>query len=356
MAIKVLRNRNILILLLVIAILVACQPTTISEDGVNELQSDGSSQTIDEQTTASGYNDQELLNPSLIISDSVEYRLQQNIKLVNHGPGSPSKQNLWVALISDDAPYQEVLEREISPSSYQIVFDEYGNEIAEFDFSEMPPDSEIQVRIDYQVKVNQVAADLSTCFGELPDIYTDAELHIESGNPQIISLSRDLAKDYQSICEQVRAFYDFIGQELVYSYNGGNWGAQAALGAMGADCTEYSSLMIALSRAAGIPARYIEGLSFTPEGDEALARQEHAWVEVYLPGIGWTPMDPTMGRSPVNRDRYFGKLPADHIIVSRGRNPSTLRGASYWTYIYWPGNSAQIKIEEGDWNIEQVAD
>jgi len=67
-------------------------------------------------------------------------------------------------------------------------------------------------------------------------------------------------------------------------------------------------------------------------------------------------MDPTMGRSPVNRDRYFGKLPADHIIVSRGRNPSTLRGASYWTYIYWPGNSAQIKIEEGDWNIEQVAD
>jgi transglutaminase-like putative cysteine protease len=355
MAIKKLLNQNILALLLLIIILIACQPVTISKDGVSEMQSDGSSQTIDEQTSASNdNNDQELLNPSLNILDSVEYRLQQNIKLVNHGPGSPSKQNLWVALISDDAPYQEVLEREISPSSYQIVIDEYGNEIAEFDFSEMLPDSEIQVSIDYRVKVNQVAADLSTCFGELPDFYTDAELHIESENPQIISLSRELAKDYQSICEQVRAFYNYIGQELVYSYNGGNWGAQAALGEMGADCTEYSSLMIALSRAAGIPARYIEGLSFTPEGDEALARQEHAWLEVFLPSIGWTPMDPTMGRSPLNRDSYFGKLPAGHIIVSRGRNPSTLRGASYWTYIYWPGSSAEIKIEQGDWAITQL--
>jgi transglutaminase-like putative cysteine protease len=357
MAIKLLRNQNILVLLLLIVFLIACQPVTNSKDAVSELQSDDSTQTIDEQTNASNDNyDQELLNPSLNILDSVEYRLQQNIKVVNHGPGSPSKQNLWVALISDDAPYQEVLEREIFPSSYQIVIDEYGNEIAEFDFSEMPPDSEIQVKIDYRVKVNQIAADLSPCLGELPNFYTDAELHIESENPQIISLSRDLAKDTQSICDQVRAFYDYIGQELVYSYNGGNWGAQAALGAMGADCTEYSSLMIALSRAAGIPARYIEGLSFTPEGDEVLARQEHAWLEVYLPGVGWTPMDPTMGRSPVNRDKYFGRLPADHIIVSRGRNPSTLRGASYWTYIYWPGNSAEIKIEEGKWNIVQLND
>jgi transglutaminase-like putative cysteine protease len=295
-------------------------------------------------------------DPSFTILDTVEYDIQQRIKLVNSGPGSPEKQNLWVTLISDDYPYQELIDREISPDDYQINTDEYGNQYAEFDFSDMPPDSEIQVTIDYRVKVNQLQFDLSTCEGELPEFYTGAELHVESQNPQIISLSEQLVSDKQTACEQVGAFYDYVGNELVYSYNGGDWGAQAALGKMGADCTEYSSLMMALSRASGIPARYVEGLSFTPLGEDSLARQEHAWLEVYLPGIGWTPMDPTLGRSSVTRERYFAKLPPNHIIVSRGRNPSTLRGASYWTYLYWPGNTTQIKIEEGVWKITPVAE
>ena len=357
MVIKKLRDQKLPLILLLITFLVACQPGSISEDKVGKLRSEGSIPTNNELTDASGLNNNhEIFNPSLAISIPVEYLVQQKIKLINHGPGSPSQQNLWVALISDDAPYQEVLEREISPKGYQVVKDEYGNEIAEFDFADMPPDSEIRVEIDYRVLVNQVEADLSSCIGELPDFYTAAELHIESENPQITSMSDELAMDQGTACEQVRAFYDYIGSELVYSYNGSNWGAQAALGKMGADCTEYSSLMIALSRAAGIPARYIEGLSYTPEGNEALARLVHSWLEVFLPGIGWIPMDPTLGRSPLNRDSYFGKLPPDHIIVSRGRNPSTLRGGSYWTYIYWPGNSAEIKIDEGEWEIVQVED
>jgi transglutaminase-like putative cysteine protease len=296
------------------------------------------------------------INPSIKILETVEYDIQERLKLVNSGPDSPSKQNLWVALISDDHPYQEVIEREISPGEYQIITDEYGNQIAEFDFSDMPPGSEIEVKIDYRVKVNQLQFDLSFCEGELPDFYTEAELHVESQNPQIISLSEELAQDQVTACERVRAFYDFIGNELVYSYNGGNWGAQAALGKMGADCTEYTSLMMALSRAAGIPARYIEGLNFTPEGEEKLARQEHAWLEVFLPSIGWTPMDPTLGRSSIKREVYFAKLPPDHIIVTRGRNSSTMRGASYWTYLYWPGNITKINIEEGDWVITPLGE
>jgi len=97
-------------------------------------------------------------------------------------------------------------------------------------------------------------------------------------------------------------------------------------------------------------------LNFTPQGDEALARQEHAWLEVFFPGIGWTPMDPTLGRSSITKEEYFAKLPPNHIIVTRGRNPSTLRGASYWTYLYWPGKSSEIKIEEGEWAITPLGE
>ena len=145
---------------------------------------------------------------------------------------------------------------EISPEDYELVIDEYGNQYAEFDFSRHPAGTTKTVKIDYRVAVNELAYDLSVCEGELLDDFIQPELHIESANPQIVALASELSRGKKTVCQQVRAFYDYIGNELVYSYNGDSWGAQAALGPMGADCTEYTSLLVALSRAQGIPARY----------------------------------------------------------------------------------------------------
>lgn len=323
------------------------QQTAAGMVAVSSLEAPSSGDPVDAQ--GSGYL-------SFARPASREYDVRQQLKITSHGPGSPSKQNLWIALIPHVFPYQEVTRREITPGTYQLFIDEFGNEIAEFDFSGIPPGSELTVQIDYRVKVYQLEHDLSRCQGTLPGFFTEPELHIESQNPQIQQLSAQLSRGEQTACGRVRAFYDYIGEELVYSYNGGNWGAQAALGTMGADCTEYASLMIALSRAAGIPARYIEGLSYTPEGKESLARQEHAWLEVYLPGIGWAPMDPTLGRSSLTQEQYFARMPADHIIVSRGRNPSALRGGSYWTHLYWPGSSTDIEIAQEDWEITPLVE
>jgi transglutaminase-like putative cysteine protease len=278
------------------------------------------------------------------------YEIVERMMVVNRGPGEPSKHNLWVALIQDQLPYQEILSRTISPDDYTLVSDEYGNLYAEFDFVDMAGAS-IPVEIQTKVRVNDVTFDLGPCEGELPDFFTEPDLHIEANNPQIIALSRQLSAGKNTACERVRAFYDYIGDNLLYSYNGASWGAQAALGEMGADCTEYASLLVALSRAAGIPARYLEGLYDNGGRQDALARREHAWVEVYLPGSGWTPLDPTLGRSALTRDAYFAHAAPDHIIVTRGRNPSTLRGGSYFTHLYWPGRIADIRIEGFEWNI-----
>jgi transglutaminase-like putative cysteine protease len=292
-----------------------------------------------------------IIPASVSVLESKQYQVGQRFLISNHGPGTPTKHNLWVALISDQPPYQQVLERSITPQSYQIFSDEYGNQIAEFDLVDLPAGESVLVEISYLLKVNRTAYDLSSCRGDLPKIFTKPELHIESGNPQITALSAELSRNKTTACEQVRAFYDYVGNELIYSYNHKDWGAQAALGEMGADCTEYASLMIALSRAAGIPADYLEGVLYLSEATKDLARREHAWLEVYLPEIGWTPMDPTLGRSSVSRENYFATNSPDHIIVTRGRNPSALRGSSYFSHIYWPGNSTTIKIEEFDWSI-----
>jgi transglutaminase-like putative cysteine protease len=291
--------------------------------------------------------------PLVNILDHREYIVHQQLALVNEGSGQPEKENIWIALIRDLPPYQEVRSMEISPRDYELVVDEYGNNYAEFDFSRQPAGTTQTVKIDYRVVVNELAYDLSVCQGELLDDFTQPELHIESANPQIVALASELSQGKGTVCQQVLAFYDYIGNELVYTSNGENWGAQAALGPMGADCTEYTSLLVALSRAQGIPARYFEGLLYLDKGTDSIAQIEHAWPDVYLPHIGWTALDPTLGRPLVNRETYFAHYTPDHIIVTVGVNPSVLRGSSYWTHLYWPGNSTEIRVD-GDWNIKLV--
>jgi transglutaminase-like putative cysteine protease len=293
-------------------------------------------------------------SPAVTVIGQREYGVRQHLTLINDGPGQPEKQNLWVALIQTVSPYQEVRSMEITPQDYVLVTDEYGNRYAEFDFSEHPAETSITVQIGYRVVVNELAYDLSVCQGDSLEGFSQPELHVESANPQIVALADELSKGKKNVCQQVRAFYDYIGDELVYTYNGSNWGAQAALGPMGADCTEYASLLAALSRAESIPARYFEGLLYLEDDTRDLARLEHAWVDVYLPGIGWVAIDPTLGRSPLTRETYFAHYTPEHIVLTLGASPSTLRGSSYWTHIYWPGNSTKIRVEAGEWEIEQV--
>jgi len=282
-----------------------------------------------------------------------EYRVHQELKLANVGSGEPQKQNIWIALIRDFPPYQEVQSMEVTPDNYESVVDEYGNQYAEFDFSGQAAGSTQSVEIDYHVVVNELAYDLSTCQGDLPDVFLQPELHIESANPQITALAGELSRGNDTVCQQVRAFYDYVSKELTYTSNGENWGAQAALGPMGSDCTEYTDLLVALSRAQGIPARYFEGLLYLDQGTDAIAKIEHAWPDVYLPDTGWTALDPTLGRLPANRETYFAHYSPDHIIVTLGVNPSVLRGSNYWTHLYWPGDSTTINVN-GTWNIKLV--
>jgi transglutaminase-like putative cysteine protease len=63
-------------------------------------------------------------------------------------------------------------------------------------------------------------------------------------------------------------------------------------------CEHYASTMAVLLRAAGIPARLVEGflpgrLDQTTGREVILTSAAHAWVEVYFPGIGWYKFDPT---------------------------------------------------------------
>jgi transglutaminase-like putative cysteine protease len=60
-------------------------------------------------------------------------------------------------------------------------------------------------------------------------------------------------------------------------------------------CQDYSHIMLALVRRMGIPCRYVSGYLFHKAGEQVRSTEgaTHAWVEAYLPEIGWVGFDPT---------------------------------------------------------------
>ncbi|MBS4197826.1 DUF4129 domain-containing protein [Bacillus sp. FJAT-49870] len=71
-------------------------------------------------------------------------------------------------------------------------------------------------------------------------------------------------------------------------------------------CDNFSTSMVVLLRAAGVPARWAKGYSagqYNGETDgkdriyKVTNNDAHSWVEVYFPSEGWVPFEPTIGFS-----------------------------------------------------------
>lgn len=56
-------------------------------------------------------------------------------------------------------------------------------------------------------------------------------------------------------------------------------------------CQDFAHLMLALCRRHNVPARYVSGYIHRPNKES----QSHAWVEAWLPDLGWIGFDPTNG-------------------------------------------------------------
>jgi transglutaminase-like putative cysteine protease len=72
-------------------------------------------------------------------------------------------------------------------------------------------------------------------------------------------------------------------------------------------CDLFASSMAILCRYAGIPSRVVtgfdQGVPASDGGYDLRAMDKHAWVEVFFPGQGWYPYDPTSGAVVDNPDQ-----------------------------------------------------
>jgi transglutaminase-like putative cysteine protease len=77
-------------------------------------------------------------------------------------------------------------------------------------------------------------------------------------------------------------------------------------------CQDFTNLFICLARLLGVPARYVCGYVYTgpKHANQRQSEASHAWVQVYLPEVGWKGFDPTNGIL----------TQTDHVRVAVGRN------------------------------------
>ena len=104
-------------------------------------------------------------------------------------------------------------------------------------------------------------------------------------DPDIINKVADLVSNYVDYSFK----YSYEGDIAVYFFTKAETGI----------CQHYATAATALFRALGIPARYTVGITGdVVAGEETVIETPgHAWVEVYVDGLGWIPVEVTGGAS-----------------------------------------------------------
>ena len=293
------------------------------------------------------------------LTRSVTYDVANQISLVNGGKVTANPIHLIVALIPNIMPYQKVISMEFDSQYAESFSDAYGNRYAKFiSMTDLSPGAKIGILIKYQVEVEAQHFDLTQCKGIPLNEYIKAERFIESDAKPITDLAERLARGKNVIYEKSEEFYNFVADNMHYAgYDPKDVGALTALKFLSGDCVEYSDLLIALNRAASIPARTIEGLTGCTYQGYDPGNNKHCWLEVHFPGIGWVPVDPTWGRFPKNRATYFGNMTPDHIVVTKGRNliplnPLPDMSYHYFAYRFWWNGEIKAELNsEERWSI-----
>jgi hypothetical protein len=220
-----------------------------------------------------------------------------------------------------DTAFQKVFYQSINPEPENIKIDEDGNWLATYT---LKPRERVNITVLGSVQIfanpinffypsaNQLSSNLSESF------------YWQVNDPQIKNLAKKL--------KTPKAIYDFVVNNLEYDYarvqpNVTRFGAKKALNNPDeAICMEFTDLFIALARAAGIPAREINGYAYTENPEiqplSLVADVLHSWPEYWDPERNvWIPVDPTWGSTTQGID-FFNKLDLRHFtFVIHGKDP-----------------------------------
>ncbi len=141
--------------------------------------------------------------------------------------------------------------------------------------------------------------------------------HVDSNYPAIVNIANTLAQGHDDLFIVVSEIAIWTKNNIKYNLSSvtadasqkASWVLENKQGV----CDELTSLFIAMCRSVGIPARFVTGVSYTASPLAPTRWGPHGWAEVYFPGVGWIPFDPTFGE--------FGWVDPGHIKMITGADP-----------------------------------
>ena len=145
---------------------------------------------------------------------------------------------------------------------------------------------------------------------ELPATY----IELPPSVPQrVINLAHEVAGHYDNNFDKVKALEAFLARGFEYTLTPGpvpyghDFVDYFLFEVQVGYCTYYATALAVLSRALGIPSRYLEGFSMPMHQIDyhyhVTNRYAHAWVEIYFEGFGWVPFEPTSA----HHDSFYGR-------------------------------------------------
>ncbi len=122
-------------------------------------------------------------------------------------------------------------------------------------------------------------------------------------------------------------------------------------------CEHYASAFVTLMRAAGVPARIVNGYQggeVNAAGNYLIVRQSdaHAWAEVWVPGSGWTRVDPTNAVAP---ERVEIGSDALRRLAARGVAPGSLAPAAVLKAIELGGLDRALLYTRLYWDLANLS-
>jgi transglutaminase-like putative cysteine protease len=156
--------------------------------------------------------------------------------------------------------------------------------------------------------------------------FLEPDARVVVGHPVLEPILAEIRPNYGggSPAERARALYDWVVDNVEYKKIGSGWGNGDTFWACSeryGNCTDFHALFISLARTEGIPARFEMGFPVPDSRPSGEIGGYHCWVQFYVPGTGWVPIDASEAfKHPDKRELFFGTHPADRIRFTVGRD------------------------------------